>query len=214
MKGRIWIGTKNGLNLFDEIHRSFIRFTTHNGLTNNVIYAILEDEQNNLWLSSNGGLMKFNSESWKCEGFDIIDGIQSTQFNNYSGYKTSQGMMLFGGINGITMFYPSNIKSSKSTNKVLITKLQVNNNVIYANDKSKILSDHISNTKKITLEHKQNSFSVDFVAINLKENEKVDYHYKFEGFEDNWLPANKRRRLSYSHLDPGNYNYKLKIKTN
>jgi len=209
-KGRIWIGTNNGLNLYEESSNSFKRYTVRNGLPNDFIYGILEDDDFNLWISSNGGLTKMNPETGFIQNFYEEDGIQSNQFNNYSFAKTSDGMLLFGGINGITAFYPDQIRSTPFNRKVIITQLLINNDVIQPYDRTGILEDHISNSGTVTFEKHDNSFSLRFVAINYLNTDRINYQYKLEGLDDNWNNIQKMRTISCSNLSPGDYTLKLK----
>lgn len=209
-KGRIWIGTKKGLHLFDEINRNFISITTQNGLASNIIYGILEDNKENLWIASNGGLSSYNTKSKKIRNFGLKDGIQSSQFNNYSFCKTSDGLFLFGGINGITLFNPQNIENTPFNSQVIFTYFKLFNNQIQPGDDTKLLEKSISHTSKITLRHHQNVFSIGFAAINYIASDNIVYKYRLEGYDQEWREAESGRNAYYSNLDPGSYVFKVK----
>ena len=93
----MWIGTSGGgLNLFDPQTNSFKHFRESDGLPNDVIYGILEDDRGNLWLSTNKGLSKFNIASESFRNYDASDGLQSNEFNGGAYYKGRDGKMYFG----------------------------------------------------------------------------------------------------------------------
>ena len=100
--GIIWVGTREGFYCFNEKEKKIKRYTTANGLPNNVVYGILEDTFGRLWVSTNRGISCFNPETERFRNFTESDGLQSNQFNTSSFCRTSSGEMYFGGINGIT----------------------------------------------------------------------------------------------------------------
>jgi len=148
-KGTLWFGTYGGgLNRFDYNTDNFTSFKEHDGLPNDVVYGILEDEHNNLWLSTNSGLSKFNTQAYTFRNYDVYDGLQSNEFNSAS-YKTSDGEMFFGGINGLSSFYPAEIKDNTFIPPVQITKFQIHNKTVKAGEKINekiILPKSISHT--------------------------------------------------------------------
>jgi ligand-binding sensor domain-containing protein/signal transduction histidine kinase/DNA-binding response OmpR family regulator len=209
-KGRIWIGTRMGLNLFDELERNFLNITTKDGLPSNIIYGILEDDNNKLWISTNGGLSSYNTNTKKIKNYDVEDGIQGTQFNNYSYCKAKDGKLLFGGINGITLFDPSKINGRPFNPHVIFTHLQVFNEPVLPNDQSGLLSKSIGHTESITLKHDQNVFSIGFAAINFISADKINYYFKLEGYDLDWRLAESSRQAYYSNIPPGDYLFKVR----
>ncbi len=111
--GIFWIGTRSGLFRFDEARKEYKQYTVADGLPNNVIHGILEDEYGKLWLSTNKGLSCFHPETEKFRNYTNNDGLQSNQFTNNAYYRTAEGQMYFGGINGIT-YIPSGTNSRQS----------------------------------------------------------------------------------------------------
>ena len=79
--GIIWVGTREGFYSFNEKEKKIKRYTTANGLPNNVVYGILEDTFGRLWVSTNRGISCFNPETEKFRNFTESDGLQSNQFN-------------------------------------------------------------------------------------------------------------------------------------
>ena len=83
-KGNLWIGTAHGLNRLDKENEKFIRYGENEGITNTYIYGILFDDEDNPWISTNGGIFKLNVKENRAENFDVTDGLQSNEFNIYS----------------------------------------------------------------------------------------------------------------------------------
>ncbi len=209
-KGRIWIGTREGISLFDEIERNFVPLTTKDGLSNNFVYGILEDDQQNMWISTNGGLSKYNSNTKTFRNYGVKDGIQSMQFNNYSFCKATNGQLLFGGINGVTIFDPSKINETPFNEKVIFTDFRLFDQVISPGDETGLLRQSINHTQHIRLQHNQNVFSIGFTAINFIAADKITYQFKLDGHDSEWRIAESGRTAYYSNIPPGSYTLRVK----
>ncbi len=216
--GNLWIGTAgNGLNLFDRNKKTFKRFTTREGLSNNVIYGILEDGADNLWLSTNAGLCKFNRKTFMVRNYNVHDGLQSNEFNFNAYFKSSQGKMFFGGINGFNSFYPHNIVENKFIPPVVITDFHLFNRRVAIDENADgdfTLYKSIVETDTIELSHKQNIFSFEFAALNYASPQLNKYAYKLEGFDENWNYIGSKRIANYTNIDPGVYTFKVKASNN
>ena len=149
--GIIWVCTREGFYCFNEKEKKIKRYTTANGLPNNVVYGVLEDTFGRLWVSTNRGISCFNPETEKFRNFTESDGLQSNQFNTSSFCRTSSGQMYFGGINGITTFRPELLLDNPYTPPVVITKLQLFNKIVRPDDETGILTKNINETESITL---------------------------------------------------------------
>ncbi len=164
--GQLWIGTEGGgINRFDPETGKFKSYTTQDGLPNDVVYSILEDETGNLWISTNFGLAKFNPQNEEFTNFTVKDGLQSNEFNFGAACRRKNGEMLFGGINGINSFYPENILSSKYDAPVVLTNLEILNKPV--NPGSEKLKDNITVAKEIVLNYSDNIFSFEFASLHL-----------------------------------------------
>lgn len=213
--GELWIGTYGGLNKLDYQKGTFTRYTTRNGLPNDIICSIEEDFQNNLWISTKNGLCKFNPVKNTFKNYDVDNGLQSNEFNPISSSQNSKGIMYFGGINGFNIFIPDSINDNNHTPKVAITDFKIQNKSIGIGELSPsgavILTKEISATGEIILPFKDNVFSFDFSALHFISPEKNRYAYKMEGFDQDWIYTDyKRRFATYTNLDPGTYLFKVK----
>jgi ligand-binding sensor domain-containing protein len=202
--GIIWITTYGGgLNKFDPKTERFTAFTEKNGLPNNAVYGILEDDNGNIWLSTNKGLSKFNPGKETFKNFDVNDGLQSDEFNGGAYAKDRKGEMFFGGINGYNSFFPNNITENNYIPPVVLTSFKIFD--LKAN-----LDSSISIIKNISLFHKDNFFAFEFAALDYTNPEKNEYSYKLEGFDQNWIRCGNRRYANYTNLDGGDYIFKVK----
>ncbi len=208
--GIIWVGTREGFYCFNEKEKKIKRYTTANGLPNNVVYGILEDTFGRLWVSTNRGISCFNPETEKFRNFTESDGLQSNQFNTSSFCRTSNGQMYFGGINGITTFRPELLLDNPYTPPVVITKLQLFNKTVRPDDETGILTKNINETESITLKSWQTAFTLEFVVSNYISGQHNTFAYKLEGYDKEWYYLTDKRAVSYSNLPQGTYHFLVK----
>ncbi|WP_214227755.1 hybrid sensor histidine kinase/response regulator transcription factor [Pedobacter sp. B4-66] len=218
-KGYLWIGTRDGLSIYNLKTKTFFNYTIENGLPDNNIMDIQEDNQGDFWVSTSNGLSKIsvkygNKLNLVFKNFDENDGLQGKEFNRIASVKLKTGELAFGGPDGINIFQPSLIKSYNQTFKLFITDFQLFNKSVTANtafDGRIILKKSIFDTKEITLDHDQNVFTIEFASLNYIGPHKVKHQYMLEGFDKTWISAdNTLRRATYTNLDPGDYVFKVR----
>ncbi len=213
-KKRLWIGTNGGgLNLFNRENKTFKIYRMSDGLPNDVILGIQEDEAGNLWLSTNEGLCKFNPDSLTFKNYNASDGLQSNQFGRWAFRKLSAGELLFGGVNGFNMFLPEKVQDNPYKPPVYITGFKLFNEDIEIGEES-VLKKNILVTKHIKLKYNQSIFSFEYTALNYRQSQKNRYMYMMEGFNDEWIDAKNERKVSFTNLDPGNYVFRVKASNN
>jgi len=218
-KGNLWIGTYGGgLNKFNREVNQFKHYNQAEGLPNDLIYGILEDDIGNLWISTNKGLSKFNPDTEIFRNYDAKDGLQSDEFNLAS-FQSNSGEMYFGGNNGFNVFHPNNIKDNDQIPNIVITDFQLFHRPVPVgfdefNNRS-ILEKSITETKAIELNYDDYVISFEFAALDFHAPEKNKYAYIMEGFEENWNYTDASRRLvTYTNLDHGEYIFRVKGSNN
>lgn len=215
-QGNIWAGTQSGLNKIVPINQNRLlvtSFTTKQGLPSDYVHAIIPDSRGNIWASTNKGIIQFGQDKKSVAVFDKRDGIQSIVFSENASHADKKGRLFFGGLEGLTYFFPDSIRISKYKPPVYFTSLSINN-IPYefsTNTKdSSILSRPFSETESITLNYKKNIFSIEFSALDYKAPDKNEYKYMLEGFHSNWVNAGNNRLISFTNLSPGTYQLKVK----
>jgi signal transduction histidine kinase/ligand-binding sensor domain-containing protein/DNA-binding response OmpR family regulator len=211
----LWIGSLDqGLILYNNKNKSFISYQKQDGLASNSIYGILEDNKGNFWISTNKGLAKFKVASKQIRNYTTEDGLVSNEFNGYHCcLKTRNGEFFFGSNDGFNIFYPDQIRDNKITQPIVLTDFKIFNQSVKIGDGSP-LSKSISETGEITLNHKQSSFTIEFVALNYIQGSKNQYKFKLEGLENDWNTISHSNHASYSYLKPGTYLFKVKGSNN
>jgi ligand-binding sensor domain-containing protein len=205
----IWVGTHGqGLNILNPETKKFKTYRQSDGLPNNVIVGIVEDENQNIWLSTNKGLSRFNTKEGTFKNFTESDGLQGDQYNRWAYTKLSTGELLFGGTNGFNVFKASDVKENSFKPPVYITDFKLFNKSVRIGEKE-ALKKNIVLTDEIQLNHKENIFSFEFTALNYRQPEKNKYKYKLEGFDDDWVDAQTERKKEYTNISPGEYVFRV-----
>jgi len=221
-RGFFWICTKNGLNLLTRSNGTFRHFTIRDGLPSNSVHGIVEDQHRNLWISSKNGISRMeltnvrneSSFDFKFLNYDITDGLQGKEFNRSSALCTSDGEIFFGGPDGLNAFYPEEIKSDSSVAKMIFRDFKIfNKSIDYGQKYNKrvLLEKPIFNTEKIELKYIENSFTIEFAALNYFFPEKNIYAYKLDGFDKQWITTTgKNNSATYTNLSNGTYTFRVK----
>ncbi len=200
--GVLWVGTYGkGLSALDTRDQSFHTFDETNGLANNVVYAILPDEHNNLWLSSNRGISRFSPPpDWRTApsivNYTNYEGL-ATEFNTGAYYKAQDGTLYFGGLEGFYWFVPETIQTHTQLPKTVITGLMVANEPRVPHD-------------GLELDHRENTLSFTFASLQYSLPEKNQYQYRLLNYDKQWIPAEHTNFARYSFLPPGRYEFQVK----
>jgi len=207
--GTLWMGTLGGgLNNFDPTRKTFKHYKKKEGLLNEVVYGILEDNNGNLWLSTNLGLFVFNPRTEIFTQYDEKDGLQSNEFNSRAYHKSSSGRFYFGGINGLNAFYADEVIRNSYAPLVVITGFQKFNKEVK-------LERPITEITELKLSYKDYVFSFEFSALDFAAPEKNQYAYKMEGFDKGWLFTDSKKRFAtYTNLNPGEYTFRVRGSNN
>lgn len=213
-KNALWLGTDGeGFEYFDTRSEIFTHYDEEIGLPNTTIYGILQDSSDALWMTHNKGLSHYNPATGVIRNYDERDGLQSNEFNGGSYYRSFDGELYFGGINGYNHFYPHDITDNPHRPPVVITGFQLFSKDVeigkHYNDRL-LLPRSISVLDTLTLSYKDYIFSFEFAALDYVLPSKNQYFYKMEGLEDHWNQAGNRRFATYTTLPPGKYQFRVK----
>ncbi|WP_333819419.1 ligand-binding sensor domain-containing protein [Ohtaekwangia sp.] len=210
---RIWLATSDGLCEFDPAKKSFTNYTVNEGLPGNLVYGILEDRHGFLWLSTTKGIARFDPKRKIFRNYDESDGLQSNEFTENAFFQNKDGVMMFGGINGITWFHPDFVPDNTIVPEVAITHMKVFDKPLSEVETFDMneLDQRLINQEEITLTSEQRSMSFEFVALHFVNPKKNRYAYMLEGFDHDWIYRNANVRFAnYTNLEPGTYYFKVK----
>lgn len=201
-KNFLWVGTNGGgLNRMVIKSDEFTILNMDSGLSNNVIYAILDDQYGNLWLSSNKGITKVDPNGKANGQFEITnysnyDGL-ATEFNTGAYFKNTDGTLYFGSLDGFYWFNPEDISLNEIPPKIAITEL-------FAFDKK------INLEPNLRLKHNQNTLTFNMASLFFSSPEKNQFKYMLENHDENWVSNGYNHQARYTNLAPGDYRFLVK----
>lgn len=215
-QNQLWVATGSGLNMLEPGSRQFHTFTTAHGLPDDAIQAIIQDRQGNIWVSTQQGIAKLHREGqkWKISAYDMLDGLQNNFFNNNCVLNLPNGILAFGGVEGLSLFQPEDIRIDSTPPQAIISDFQLFNKSVEVGDLHNgrfILTKHISETKEISLTHKENVLSFEFAGLHFAEPRKNRFAYKLEGFDENWTYTSAEKRyVHYTNLPYRTFTFMVK----
>ena len=106
-RGRMWITSTFGLNWLDRRTGRFTRYFTEQGLPDNRVTSIVQDNDGNLWMGTGKGLCRFNPETKEMTTFGPADGMQGNLFYYPAALKSRTGELWFGGPDGLNAIDPN-----------------------------------------------------------------------------------------------------------
>ncbi len=210
-QGILWIGTRNhGLKVLRNGRLGSVAFDQ--GLFDNRVYAILEDREANLWLSSERGIFcakkkELEDTAWglrpRVAGhlFTEEDGLKSRLCNNGhpAGWKGTDGRLWFATVKGVAVINPSRMHPDTRMPRVLVEQLVVDNK------NQPILGT--ASAAPLQLAAGSKRFEFKYTALSFIRSDKIVFKYKLEGYDKEWTSAGSRREAFYNDLRPGRYRF-------
>lgn len=229
-EGNIWLATGRGLNKVElskdiavkDVLSGEIRFqhiSEKDGLPGGLVYTIRFDESGYLWLGTNKGLCRYHPTEGSLVSYGINDGLPSDKFNLNSAFVSENNQyMFFGGVDGLTIFHPSQIENNPFEARVAITDFKLHNRSVRAFQQRggrRILDRNISHQDQINLAYSDNEISFEFSALHYSSPDKIRYAYRLLGFNDEWQETGSfNRRITYTNLRFGTYTLQLRATNN
>jgi signal transduction histidine kinase/ligand-binding sensor domain-containing protein/DNA-binding response OmpR family regulator len=203
LNGNIWVSTLGGgVSCFNPAQGRFESYGQRHGLSSTMVYAIVEDHDGKLWLSTSAGISGFDPHTKTFSNYGRNNGIRISEFTPGSGMVTSDNEIYFGGNDGFISFYPHEIRKNDYLPPVYITKISINNRDLEGMD--------VTREKSLRLTWKQSNISVEFSALNYIFPTQNLYACKLAGFDREWNFTGNRRVAYYTNIPPGKYTFLVK----
>ena len=211
----LWVGTSGN---------GFFRFNSERVLVNVIeerdsslkelsILSIIEDNNSNMWMGTDNGLLKYNESEKSMHLFHKNNGLQGEVFGHNAVFKTSDGKLYFGGNNGFNFYYPDDIKLSKKLPNIALTDFTRFGKSVEIGTKvdSFLLENDINYLEELELSYKDYVIGFEFAALDFKDTSRNKYAYMMEGLDPEWIYTDANNRsISYSNLSPGEYTFRVK----
>ncbi len=207
--GKIWIGTQgDGINIYDPTTNNIEFFNANGLLKNKDVYGIIEGENNNIWITSNDGLILYNHQKNSSRRFVITDGIQGNLFNPNAIFKDRNNNLYFGGTNGFSLFEPKTIRTNKRPPNIFIDQLKVNNKFIVPRQTG------INSFDSLILSPTETNLHFYFSADNYLLPDKNLFKYRLKNYVDDWVENSISGSANFVNIPAGEYVFEVKACNN
>ncbi len=200
----LWIGSYQGLIRLNKNTLACEVFSLKEGLPDNTIYSILPDASGNLWLSTNNGICRFDPLTHQVRAFHTEHGLPGDEYNRFYQLQFPDGRITFGGTEGWTLFDPLRIKKDVFDPAVAFTDIRINNKELPRVKENKEFLP-INALQQLSLPYEQNTVSFGFAGLEFSQPQDLAYRYRLEGYDNDWIMADKNRQAIYTKIPPGHY---------
>lgn len=199
----LWVATTTGIIKINTDNLTYEKLNEkkHQAPSENY-YCVLPDTSGNLWLSCNRGIIKYNPSRKRYRRYTLMDGIQDNEFNSNAFLRTTKGEIWMGGNNGLNVFQPDQIKDVPYAPIVQFTRLLIN-------DEPFQTPIQIEESSCLQLPYRQNTISLDFVALEYSDPMENVFRYKLENYDQDWVNAGTNGFARYANLPPGHYTFSV-----
>lgn len=211
--GTLWLGS-NGYGLYQRIvdakdgKEHFEVLTTEDGLANNAVKGIVEDEQGRLWVTTDNGLSIYDTHTHTFINYSKYDGLLSQRFYWNSAIKGPDGTIYLGSLAGLTEIHGENSDAHYPL-RLTFTRLTIDNQEITAANSDFIDAD-ISQATCIKLHESNKSFAIDFSTLTYAGETQGHYSYRMRGYEDEWIALKPgEHSVRYTYPKPGSYIFEV-----
>ena len=209
---QVWLTTQGGgFCLFHPDTETFTGYDSADGLPNDVVYQIVEDKEGLFWLTTNNGLVCFQPTTGAIKVYTTSNGLLGEQFNYRSSFKTEDGTIYLGSIDGFVAFNPKTFSENKSLSSIVITDFLLFGKEVHVGEPGSPLEKSITFSDELLLHSNQNSFSFRVAALDFQAPRMSKVMYRLDGFDEDWLALGESPIITYSNLRYGNYTFRVKV---
>lgn len=213
-RGLFWFGSYgSGITIYNQSTGDTTRVTTQNGLDENIVSQIAEDNKGNIWLGGNKGIyvlpkksvnqfLKGTSSTVNTIAYGKNDGLRTAETSGGfqpSWQRLSNGDILFATVNGLVHIKPSHFQKNQIPPPIHLEQILVGN---------KTISKKRKDQYQFSYDDRRIQFK--FSILSFKNPDQLQVEYKLEGFDSAWQKAGAKRKTTYTSLPPGHYNFKVR----
>ncbi|GAB6012984.1 hybrid sensor histidine kinase/response regulator transcription factor [Viscerimonas tarda] len=194
----------------DGFPTKFTSYGVKDGLPSDVILTIVEDSKSRLWIATEGNLTRFDPDKNSFETYSEVSRlIKGQTFSENARCVAQSGQVFFGFSKGFITIDPDKVNTNTFKPYIALTKLKIANQDVAIGEDSP-LKENIDNINYIKLDHTQNFISIEFVALDYLDPQRIIYAYKLDEFDKDWIIGQKQRTANYTNLSPGSYTFRVK----
>ena len=206
----LWLATYgDGINRCNLRSGSVRHYTRQQGLSSDIVYALLPDGDN-LWYSSEKGVGRLNMKDGGTAVFSQADGVSADRFRQLSRTRGRDGRLYFGSYDGVIHFRPEEVLERNPRGRIVFENFNLFNRKVVAGTEGSPLADHIDNVARIRLNYRQHSFSFGFGVVDFVHRNNCHFSWMLEGLETTWSNHSGEHMVNYTNIRPGHYVFRLR----
>jgi ligand-binding sensor domain-containing protein/two-component sensor histidine kinase len=202
-----WLSTMGGgIVHYNERTGAVQQYTSKDGLNNNTVCGMLRDNDNNLWISTYAGLSYFDQQTKQFTRFYAKDGLNTDEFNRKALTRLADGRMIFGGLNGYTVFDPATaFKRDKPVN-ILLTRFSK------TTGDGRVVEQVLDAAalQQVVINPGDKFFAFHFTLTDMYDPANNRYRYMLQGLDNAWYPIGNQNVVSFNGLPVGTYTLRIK----
>jgi len=207
----LWVGTyQEGLFLLDANGNLIRQFEQADGLPSQSVFGILEDEDRDIWLSTEKGLARIDHHDKSITTYNYSDGLDNPEYNFNSAFQSRSGEMFFGGTQGFTSFMSAAIRTNTFLPPLVFTHLWFAGEPVRSGDDTGLLTVPLNETEGLTFSYNQANFTLGFAALDFLNPANNQYAYQLEGLDQDWKFVQGQAEVSYTLQRSGDYVFRLR----
>ncbi len=216
--GNLWFGTEDGVFYYNN--KEFVNIGEKEGLISNQVYFLVFDSKNRLWIGTNKGIDELDVDEYiankkvSVKHYGKEEGLKGLECNFNSAIKDEDGKLWFGTVKGVTVFNPHFEKINCQEPSCLITDIKIFFEKIDLTSYASSLDSISGLPINLQLPYAKNHVTLDFIGISQTNPNKVQYQFKLDGVDGDWVPITSKTEVTYSSLQPGDYTFHLKAMNN
>lgn len=183
-------------------------YNSKNSIIDNNIYGLLTDNEGDLWFSSHKGLFLLNTDNQHIRNFSIADGLPAMEFNAGARLKLPNGTLVYGSMEGVSVFEPQALKSKYQDGKINVYITAIN--VISRQLENPLL---INQHEDVLLRYDDVGIRFDFSTLSYADRRKVIYEYKLTGENKVSYPPTTENRITFPNLSSGHHVLSVRAKS-
>lgn len=203
--GDIWFLLTKGLIKYSIENEKITWFTTQNGMPSNIVFRILPDDNNNVWVSTAAGLVCINTLDNSIKTYTEAHGLITRQFNYHAGFKDNDGSLYFGTVKGLIRFDPRKISQNNTSTNVCITSVHTSDREL-----NFFCKNNLSEAQQLELKHNQSTFNINFSTLSYIAPGSILYAYRLIETSNEWNMIGQRNVIYFTDLHPGKYTLEIK----
>jgi signal transduction histidine kinase/DNA-binding response OmpR family regulator len=208
--GRLWLGTEQGLVRFEPASNFWKKYTTAHGLPDEYVHGIQPEGDSCLWLATNHGLSRFSIAPERFINFYEEDGLPDNEFNRSSSFRASDGRMYFGGMRGITAFFPKEVME-KYEHRSIENHLRLHTVSMTDDERDTVRTSYFfEKSPQLDVYYQNKTVVLEFGLMDFQSEGAIQYSYLLDGHDDTWSKPSPNNTVTFSSLPSGSYVFRVK----